>query len=198
MTANKNSSGKYRRVDPDEYFNFEEQFREKNTAGSGGKGSAGKGRKTLQDLKRQQQVGSLRQRREELEDALLSVVDGFPEFDSDDKETQFLEEYVAWVAANLSQINPLDPSQVEITFSKSGGPGGQNVNKRETKVALRHKPTRLRVVNDQTRSQADNRKLAEKQLQKQLENHLRDWKMYLGSGQQVNIWLIKELLKREI
>lgn len=198
MADKGSSSGKYRGVDPDDYFNYEDQHLDDGGGRSGGKGGGGKGKKTLQDIKRQQRAGSLQQRREELEDALIDVLDGFPEFESDDKENQFLQEYVAWVETNLTRLGPLDPAQVEVAFSKSGGPGGQNVNKRETKVAIRHKPTQIRVVNDQTRSQSDNRALAEDLLHKQLEDHLRDWKVYLGPGQKVNTELVKELLDRDL
>ena len=198
MAAKDSSSSKYRSVNPEEYYNYEDQYLDSSGGSGGKKGSGGKGKKTLQDIKRQQRAGSLNQRKEELEESLIDVLDGFPEFESDDKENQFIEEYVAWAEANLSWLGPLDPAQVEITFSKSGGPGGQNVNKRETKVALRHKTTQIRVVNDQTRSQSDNRKLAEEQLQRHLEDHLRDWKMYLGPGQKLDKELVKELLERDL
>lgn len=197
MAAKKGVPGKYRRVNPEDYYKVEEQFLEKGAGGGGAKGGPGKGSKTLQDLKRQQRAGSILQRREELEDALIAVLDGFPEFESADKETQFLGEYVTWVGANLSRLGPLDPAQIEISFSKSGGPGGQNVNKRETKVALRHKPTYIRVINDQTRSQSENRILAEEQLHKHLGDHLLDWKMYLGPGEEIDLKLVKELLERD-
>lgn len=192
------SSRKYHGVDPEDYYNYEDQYLETGGGSPGKKGGGGKGKKTLQDIKRQQRDGSLDQRREELEDALIAVLDGFPEFESGEKETQFLDEYVAWVADNLSGLAPLDSGQIEIKFSKSGGPGGQNVNKRETKVALRHKPTQIRVVNDQTRSQSDNRGLAEEHLHRCLEDHLRDWKMYLGPGQKIDRELVRELLERDL
>ena len=46
------------------------------------------------------------------------------------------------------------------TFTHSGGPGGQNVNKTSTAVILTHRPSGLQVRCEQERSQARNRVLA--------------------------------------
>lgn len=49
---------------------------------------------------------------------------------------------------------------LEISIAKSGGPGGQNVNKRETAVRIVHKPTNLSVHVTSERSQAQNKEKA--------------------------------------
>jgi protein subunit release factor B len=55
-------------------------------------------------------------------------------------------------------------SQLEEKFARSGGPGGQNVNKVSTAVTLCHLPTGVCVTVQDSRSQAMNRKLARERL----------------------------------
>lgn len=52
------------------------------------------------------------------------------------------------------------PEDIEIDFFRSSGPGGQNVNKRETAVRITHRPTKTQVAVQVERSQERNRELA--------------------------------------
>ena len=62
---------------------------------------------------------------------------------------------------------------LEETFARSGGPGGQNVNKVATAVTLRHRPSGVSVTVQDSRSQAMNRKLARERLLKAIEDRQR-------------------------
>lgn len=67
------------------------------------------------------------------------------------------------LAANKAMFS-LRESDLEESFARSSGPGGQNVNKVSSAVTLRHRPTDITVTVEDSRSQAVNRKIARTRL----------------------------------
>ncbi len=72
----------------------------------------------------------------------FSMVEVIPQFDKTDETIK------------------IPPNELEIESAKSSGPGGQNVNKRETAVRIVHTPTKLSVFVSNERSQAQNKEKA--------------------------------------
>ncbi|KAF9533469.1 RF-1 domain-containing protein [Crepidotus variabilis] len=72
-------------------------------------------------------------------------------------------------AHKVRVVPELLESDLEESFVRGSGPGGQSVNKTENNVQLLHKPTALRVSCQQTRSLSENRKIARKILLEKLD-----------------------------
>jgi len=71
-------------------------------------------------------------------------------------------------AAQLARFG-LRVEEVEESFARASGPGGQHVNKVSTAVTLRHAPSGLAVTAQDSRSQARNRELARERFIEALE-----------------------------
>lgn len=74
--------------------------------------------------------------------------------------------------SSTQELPQLEETDLQETFVRGSGAGGQKINKTANRVVLLHKPTMLKVECQETRSLQQNRKIARKRLRLKLDEHL--------------------------
>jgi hypothetical protein len=142
-----------------------------------------RGNKTLKALSAEYSERAQEKRASMAKKSILNVIGKFPEFDSKEQEDKFLEDYRTWIISCIEKSKILIDKEKDFKFRfqrSSKKAGGQNVNKVESSATAIHNKTNIWARNDETRDQLKNKNAAIKEVAKLIEEHLKDWIVYLN------------------
>lgn len=161
---------------------IEEEFNKVERGGRGGGRSKGeKGKKTFKAIARISVENATKKRRETSENFVKKTLIHFPLSDNKEVNHQKVGEYADWLIESLKMKEPfIKISDLEYSQFKSGGPGGQNVNKVANAVLYRHKPTGLFANSKDSRNTIENRNHAAEVLYENLQDLVSNWTLVLN------------------
>lgn len=164
-------------INPNDY---EDIFDSKASAGGGGGTKKNKdkyrGKKTSQAIIKETIENSIENRIEKSLEKLERVLKNL-DLSNEEKREKYLE----WLQKAYTKKESLfEDHEIEESFVRSSGPGGQNTNKVNSAVNLKHIPTHILVENQESRDQPQNRENARNALNEKLEEHLLEWKSITG------------------
>ena len=167
----------------DKYYQLEDELIGVEKGRNGGGKSGHKGPKTSKEISDSQRVNAEKKRKEKAEDSLKRELQHSPFRDlRSEKISELVDDYSNWVLKSLETNEPylanLD-GDIKYTQSKSSGPGGQNVNKTSTAVTVKHLLTGIFSRSEDSREVVVNKRTAFSKLFEKLDNHIKDWKVYL-------------------
>jgi len=168
------------KINPEDYYEWEDENLRQKVGGGGGSGNGKKGKKTLKAIRKEQVNKFDNDRKGQLKKSIILVVSEFPKLKTSQEAESYMKQYIEWINSSLNKEELDLSSETEFETSRSSGPGGQNVNKRSTKVSLKHTPTNIRSESSSNRNQLRNREEAERLLEEKVSKHIDDWKEYLN------------------